>query len=1334
MPIYTPDQVLAMGKPTTKTAPKGKVLSISDIEKMLPAQSKSPSASQKWQAAASDVKDFVVNAAKEYNTAEQEGMHHPVDFSWGMAKGLLSGMIDLGSLSIEGLSGGAKALMGMSEKEAGKNFQKGMEAGKKLVDKVAPAIQKHLKEKGKPEEAAVNALGIIPQGIQAAGDAGFDVTNSPLVGATTQAVGTLVSLLGLKGLKDPLAALRARKPGESPKPVEPPATPTPNEDFASEFSDEELSPEDEAPATKAAREHTPPKETNVKGIKSSLEAKLKGIEGEQESLQHRMMDLTHRRHELGLSPEQADLQKEALIRKHEALEKQAVPLREKLNSFPIEPPTKPAAVSKPGEPSLEELTAGLWDMVRKDKEALLQPQSSEGIRHEADETGLHTVTSSNGQSLAQESGKYLIEKRTDTAEKAQGKGEGVARLERLAQEAKKRNLTLGSDISVSPAAEKLWRSLGKKGYEIKMNPAERNPVTGNLVSKEYGKPVFEAHAKTATPKPDPVMFQENGQLVRRSTVQHAFNIGQKGADALPGSRIVQGKIRQYIEEIQRHIAPESLGPGAKAAAAILAKNIAESQMKEANFQTKSAPRRAFWNSRMDNAQEFIQRYEKGGKFEDPMLQEAAEAYRAWNAKVASQDAVNHIEYEPVDNYLYHTFEDGDQVAEFLGQRYRAKWGDPGFTKDRVFDLYEQAIKAGYKPRFTNPEDIMLARQHASDIAHMKIQALRDLADAGLAVQIRKGMKAAPDGFTPGEFRAPNGERYWVSKNAAQILHNAWNTTSLWQARGIAGDAFRGAMFLKNTLVPFKLGFSLFHPLHVATIDNATGMVRASKELLSGRSDPVTWFKHMVKSAAYLDSIHQTRSGYRLMKLWQGRVPEGELTDADRQSLQWMAEGGFVPEMPIQYRTGALAKFRDAVQRHSLTAAWHAPFAVLDAIQKPLFQVWIPSLKTASFLADAKSAIAADPTLLDNPLKRQVAFRKLAKSVDNRYGEMAYSTLFWNRMVKDIAVANTLSLGWQLGFLREYGGAASDLGSSLLNKGKLSAKARAGLLDRPLFALFYTTQALTYGGLLTWAMTGKHPTQTLDYVYPRVGTDQEGKAKRVSTMFYPREFWAIAKHVQNQGALGGLENLVRSKSSGVMGLIGEWATGVNGLGQQIRDPNAPAFKKLEQTLANSLSEFEPISIEATHRQGKGMLSKEGVMNTAGFTPAPRYITETPAQSYIQRIYDQSYQGKETPYEQVERSKDTRALRQAYQDADQDKFNNLLDKMRAKYKLSANEEQRLIQSLDEPPSSAYIKMFKRLKWQDQKRALDKMTQDERDIFLPVSNVDHLRYTYTPPEDQQ
>jgi hypothetical protein len=114
------------------------------------------------------------------------------------------------------------------------------------------------------------------------------------------------------------------------------------------------------------------------------------------------------------------------------------------------------------------------------------------VQHEVDEeTGAHTVTSKNGETHGQESGPYLLVKRTDTAKGAQGNGEGTARMEALIQQAEARGLKLGSDVSVSPAQAKVYERLGRMGYHVVKNDFEKSPTTGNLVSKDPRKPVFE---------------------------------------------------------------------------------------------------------------------------------------------------------------------------------------------------------------------------------------------------------------------------------------------------------------------------------------------------------------------------------------------------------------------------------------------------------------------------------------------------------------------------------------------------------------------------------------------------------------------------------------------------------------------------------------------------------------------------------------------------------------------------------------------------------------------------------------------------------------------------
>ena len=72
------------------------------------------------------------------------------------------------------------------------------------------------------------------------------------------------------------------------------------------------------------------------------------------------------------------------------------------------------------------------------------------------------------------------------------------------------------------------------------------------------------------------------------------------------------------------------------------------------------------------------------------------------------------------------------------------------------------------------------------------------------------------------------------------------------------------------------------------------------------------------------------------------------------------------------------------------------------------------------------------------------------------------------------------------------------------------------------------------------------------------------------------------------------------------------------------------------------------------------------------------------------------------------------------------------MQQKYDLTATEQQKLAQTvLRNQTFNPYLSMFQRLTWQQQKRLLDKMSEEERAEYLPRSNRQHLRYTYEEPE---
>lgn len=1240
---------------------------------------------------------FVKHAGKTFMESEKAGVEHPIDFSKGVAKGLGGGAVSLGSLAAQGIAGLATAAVG-------NGFGTGKEATEKFVEHIKKVTEAttgiNMAPANKAEEAFTNLLGLIPEAVQAAGDSVYDKTGSALAGSGTQGFLTLLTLKPGLAAK-PFEGLRkASAPMEGDISLSPAAAAGADKVRAA-YTDLAVKDPDAAEALWVHIKTADPKTAKVledqskKAVTLSKEGQIKNGEDYADARMREQRLLNAQRvlsDDRPIIPARFRREEPKLIEGRDSTSSPQTLYRGTPKGIDPNAPSNIGTFLTPHE-SVAKTYAGPGGQV---------------TRHSADFRNL--LSSSNWMEAKEKLGLPRSATMQDLVSRAGEKGyDGLSF-----------QTTNGKEFVRVPIPK------GKK-FLPAATPSQIGSAVRKAVSETYE--TLAGKDLTTIGKEDPTVYYDKGEPVTKGQVDGAF---KSGIDlSFLGTAALEGKLREYGEQMIQTFNPEALGPEAKVSASVLAKNVSRQVHEDSMYFQRSEERRTFWNVRAKDSLDFIRDYERGKGFSDPALDRAAQSYRNWNQKIFESDKKMGFEYEPVDNYLYHLFEEGDKVAEFMSKKYGRKWNDPSFIKDRTFDFYDQALKAGFKPKYTNPEDIMLARQHASTAAGMKVQTLRDLARWGVAKKIGPGVDL-PD-YPSTEWRSPNGDRYAVHNHANAVLHNFFNTKSLWTAKGVGGDAFRGAMWLKNVMVPIKLAVSLFHPIHVQTIDNATGMVRASKELLSGTKSPLSWMKDMLNAARYKGIWDNPKTGYRVVKAFQGKVREGDLTAEDSQALQYIFEGGFIPTMSEQYRNNSVRLFKDALQKRSAAAVFHLPFAALQATQGIMFEKWIPALKTASYLKDVKTAVTVDPTLVGNPLKRQLAFRKISKSIDNRYGEMAYNTMFWTKWVKDLAVLNTLSLGWQMGFLREYGGGVLDIEKLATEEGEVKGKARSGLFDRPLFVGFYTAQALAYGGLMTWAMTGKSPQDLLDYIYPQTGeAGKDGKPKRSNTMFYTREFAATYKHMQEQGVVEGLGRLAASKSSGVVGLAAEWASGVNSWGQEIRDPEAPAFKQLEQTLAATWKDFEPISIASIQDDPSESPLKSAALKIAGFSPAPKYVTQDPIEAEISNTYQKYYAPKQTPFEKAQYSNDARQAKKAFESNDDKTYTDILDRMTEKYELTADESRKLERSISKSSGEdTSVKMFTRLDWHLQKSLLDKMPAEMREKYLPHSNKHHLRRNYIPPE---
>jgi hypothetical protein len=869
----------------------------------------------------------------------------------------------------------------------------------------------------------------------------------------------------------------------------------------------------------------------------------------------------------------------------------------------------------------------------------------------------------------------------------------------------------------------------------------KNKVKGELLDKLAG------------PK---TVYMNSGIPVSRASVEAAFSMASDVADKIPGVQIARAKLAAQYDKFIDTFNPEARGPEARVAGSRIAQNFFTEAAREHVIWEKSKPRRKYWQAMGDEAGlQFMRDVDAGKKLDNPVQEKARQGYEVWSDRMYQQDLVTGFTYDAVDHYVPRLFVDQEGVRKWMTQKYGNKWADPRFIKDRKFQLITEAEKAGFTLKYKNPEEAMMARQRMSDIAELRHTLLKQLESEGLAIKAGKGETRPPEGYSPDSRRSPTGQRYWVHENIGPLMRNAFDSKSLWEAQGNLGAAFRGYMGLKNTIVPLKLALSAFHPLHVMHIDNAAHLTRSTKLLAErGGGTVAKAYEFVVNVAtgipgtpgALWRSLYDSpKTGYPLLKVFQGKLPMEALNPAQRKAWQYLSESGMIPTRPRQEMNGSMQKMKDAWNESRIpAAAWHLPWALMEGINHPVFGMWIPSLKIASLLKDAEVNLRLNPDLAFDSTQRGVMLRDAARKVESRYGEINYNSMFWNKMYKDIGVASTLSLGWNVGLIDQYAGgavdavkAAKNIGLDLLDpnsKGsELGRQVRAGNLDRPIQATLYVSTALMLGGLMHYFMTGKPPEDLLDYTNPKSGDkDQYGRDERLNTMFYTREFSSLYKHMEYEGTMPGLGEFVLNKGSGLGEMMKSALTGVDSLGREVRKPDSPLYLQTAESLAAMYSDLLPISHEAIEKAGgyKATSTRTKILDIAGFTPAGKYISQTKTENLIGDEYNKYVRPKETPYDQVVKSKDFKDLQQAYT-KDDPGYDRKLDAAQDKYDLKSADIRRLEKQFRHEDEFDLLKyQFSRLEWPQQRDLLDKMSKEERAVYLPISNKKHLRDNYEEP----
>jgi hypothetical protein len=470
-----------------------------------------------------------------------------------------------------------------------------------------------------------------------------------------------------------------------------------------------------------------------------------------------------------------------------------------------------------------------------------------------------------------------------------------------------------------------------------------------------------------------------------------------------------------------------------------------------------------------------------------------------------------------------------------------------------------------------------------------------------------------------------------------------------------GDFFRGWMKLKNAWVPIKLALSAFHYLHVVgNVNIAENIARGLNE--KGLGNKLRAVGEGLKLSAQdtlfslpLDRFGspemQNYAGKRFREIW--RTPDNQLTPWERTVRDLYKEAGVSPDMSEQLRVSAkrdlMLAVRDLGEGKIVSGlprtVLHGMRRLVEHTQGWMFEEMIPNLKATQMLRATEQLLRQHPDLITNKVDRSVALRAIGKSIDDRFGEMFYGSLFWNRYLKDGAIGSMLSLGWNLGQFRQAGGAAQNLFTDVGNKmigAKRSQKQQLirDVTNKGNYVMAYTGLSMMMAGAISYALSGSLP-EGLDWTFPRAGgNNPDGSPRRMTTMFNTREVPMAIKHVEEQNSLaGGLMTILWNKT--VLTPITDVLQNRDFFGNELYDPDAPWFKRYAQMIDSTLgSTMNPITISGAKRageQGGGMRDK--AMAFAGFGPAPSYISRSAIQNRIGHAFNKYGPGAATrPYEE------------------------------------------------------------------------------------------------------
>lgn len=542
---------------------------------------------------------------------------------------------------------------------------------------------------------------------------------------------------------------------------------------------------------------------------------------------------------------------------------------------------------------------------------------------------------------------------------------------------------------------------------------------------------------------------------------------------------------------------------------------------------------------------------------------------------------------------------------------------PSALRARTYATFSEGLAAGLEPVTYNPVDMFLLKMHEMDKYLAAQNAFDIVKGKGLIREFDP--KEIPWNWQSLDNRIFNtgGAKLYAPADVTRLFNR-------YLRPGLRGNVVYDSLSAYNNVVnQFNLGFSAFHATETAINATVSRTALGLQQLTRAEGfSPLKGVGNIL--AGTVGAPYAVgKALYLGNKVFQEYLTPGRFADMSETVNAIESAGGRV-RMDSTYKNLAGNSLRNAWMELDAAkgmqnipkagkVAYRALGAALEKMSYPLMEYFVPRVKlgtAAMMMEDALGRLEGAP--------RETIVREMSKiwdSVDNRFGQVVYDNLMWDRAGKDLAHLLIRSVGWNFGTVRELGGSVFNVGeykSAATGKG-LGYKQSYTLALLGTTALMGYIMNAGYQGTMTPKIDG-----VVDLLYPATGRQNpDGSKERVFLKNYIHDIFSFAHDPLTT---------VTNKLAPEWHQIAELYRNADYYGDQIHPIHASTGDALkdpetyEGVGRYAFQQLEPFSVRnfvERYKSGEGVLGS--LTSGAAVLPAPKWIGNSKAESLAFELF-------------------------------------------------------------------------------------------------------------------